>query len=140
MIIKKEEAESLFGEWLKQIENVDISDTEINEVIEYTKTNMQEEVASWSEDKVVLKVYKWRLEKDKEREKEEKDYYYGADKGNESEIVSDHNNGEVINHKRVEVMASRIENWDGDKAKKVLVRLIKDKNEIVGYIEKYEEA
>ncbi|HJH25715.1 MAG TPA: hypothetical protein C5S37_02840 [Methanophagales archaeon] len=99
---------------------------------------MQEEVASWREDRVREKVKDWWIEK--EREKKEKDYYYGEDKGNVREIVSDYNNSGVINHKRVEEMKSRIEKWEGDKAKKILIRLIKDKNEIVDYIEKYEGA
>lgn len=142
LTIKKEEAESLFKKWLKGIENVEIPETEIENVVDYLKKNMQEEVASWREDRVREKVKDWWIEKEreKEREKKEKDYYYEEDKGNEREIVSDHNNGGVINHERVEAMTSRIKKWGGDKAKNVLVRLIKDKNEIVGYIEKYEEA
>lgn len=139
LVIKKENIESLFKEWLKQIEIVNISNMEINEVIEYTKTNMQEEVASWSEDKVLLKVNNWRIEKDKEREKKGKEEEEKEEE-NEGGGVSPPDNGGVINPKRVEEMVSRIEKWDGDKAKKMLIRLIKDKNEIVDYIEKYEGA
>ena len=141
MIIKKEEAESLFKKWLKGIENVEIHETEIENVVDYLKKNMQEEVASWSEDKAREKVKDWWIVK--EREKERKEDYYEEDKGNETKIVSDRKSGEFINLKRVEVMKSKIEKWDGDKAKKILIMLIRDKPDIINYIEnieKYEGA
>lgn len=133
LIIKKEEAESLFKKWLMGIENVEISETEIENVGDYLESNMQEEVASWREERVREKVKDWRLwwiEKEKkEKEKEE-----------ERGGVSPPDNGGVIDHKRVEEMKSEInEKWNGSRAKKILIRLIEDKPEIVNYIEKYEE-
>ncbi|MEA3313221.1 MAG: hypothetical protein U9Q18_02460, partial [Caldisericota bacterium] len=135
LIIKKEEAQSLFGEWLKQIEHVNISDTEINEVIEYTKTNMQEEVASWSEDKVLLKVKDWWIEK--EREKKEEEEEEEKEKENEGGGVGPSDNGEVISHERVEKVKSKIEKLDGEKAKETLIKLLNDHPEIANYIERY---
>ena len=142
LIIKKEEAESLFKKWLKGIENVEIHETEIENVVDYLKKNMQEEVASWSEDKAREKVKDWWIVKEREKERKEEDYYE-EDKGNETKIVSDRKSGGFINLKRVEVMKSKIEKWDGDKAKKILIMLIKDKPDIINYIEnieKYEGA
>jgi len=132
LIIKKEEAESLFKKWLKGIENVEIHETEIENVVDYLKKNMQEEVASWREDRVREKVKDWQIEK--ERETKEKDYYGKDKKGNESEIAS----GGFINLKRVEVMKSKIEKLvDGDKAKEILINLLNDHPEIANYIERY---
>jgi len=131
LIIKKEEAESLFKKWLMGIENVEISETEIENVVDYLESNMQEEVASWREERVREKVKDWRLWWI-EKEKKEKE--------NEGGGISPPDNGGVIDHRRVGEMTSQInEKWDGRKAKKILIRLIEDKPEIVNYIEKYEE-
>ena len=137
MIIKKEEAESLFKKWLKGIENVEIHETEIENVVDYLKKNMQEEVASWSEDRVREKVKDWWIVKEREKERKEEDYYE-EDKGNETKIVSDRKSGGSINLKRVEVMKSKIEKLvDGDKAKEILINLLNDHPEIANYIERY---
>jgi len=45
------------------IERVEISPEEIDEVINYIRKNMQEEVASWREDKVRMKVKDWYIKK-----------------------------------------------------------------------------
>ena len=137
LIIKKEEAESLFKKWLMGIENVEISETEIENVVDNLESNMQEEVASWREERVREKVKDWWIEK--ERGKNGEDYYHGGeDEGDESKIGDHNNGGAVINHKRVEEKKSRIEKWDGDKAKKILIRLIENYPKIIDYIEKYE--
>jgi len=136
LIIKKEEAESLFKKWLKGIENVEIHETEIENVVGYLKKNMQEEVASWKEDRVREKVKDWWIVKEREKERKEEDYYE-EDKGNETKIESDHKSGGFINLKRVEVMKSKIEKWDGDKAKETLIKLLNDHPEIANYIERY---
>jgi len=137
LIIKKEEAESLFKKWLKGIENVEIHETEIENVVDYLKKNMQEEVASWSEDRVREKVKDWWIVKEREKERKEEDYYE-EDKGNETKIVSDRKSGGSINLKRVEVMKSKIEKLvDGDKAKEILINLLNDHPEIANYIERY---
>jgi hypothetical protein len=135
LIIKKEEAESLFKKWLMEIENVEIPETEIQQVIDYLRKSMQEEVASWREDRVREKVKDWWIEK--ERKKKEKE---DEEKENEKGGVSPPDNGGAITLKRVEEMKSRIEKYEGSKAKKILIRLIEDNPEIVNYIEKYEEA
>jgi hypothetical protein len=126
LIIKKEEVELLFKRWLKQIENVDITETEIEEVIKYLRNYMQEEVASWREDKVREKVKDWWIEKEKKEKVNEE-----VREENEEDIV--------IDHQKIEEIKLRIEKCDGNEAKKILIRLIKDIPEIMGYIEKYLE-
>lgn len=51
----------MFKKWLKSIEGIEISSEDIEEVIDYIRKNMQEEVASWTEGKVREKVKDWKL-------------------------------------------------------------------------------
>ena len=69
LLIKREQAKELFTKWLKDIENVNISDKEVETVADFLNQNMQTEVASWDENKVRERVKDWRLEKAKELKK-----------------------------------------------------------------------
>ena len=69
LLIKREQAKELFIRWLKDIENVSISDEEVETVADFLNQNMQTEVASWDENKVRERVKDWRLEKAKELKK-----------------------------------------------------------------------
>ena len=138
LIIKKDDAESLFKKWIRGIENVEIPETEIENVVDYLKKTMQEEVVLWKEDRAREKVKDWWIEK--ERGKKEKNYHNEEDKGNE--VVSNHNNGGIIRHKRAEEIKSKIERCEGNKAKEILIKLLENDwlidndPKILDYIEK----
>ena len=68
LLINREKARELFTEWLKDIENVSISDEEIETVVGFLNQNMQAEVASWNEDKAMGLVKDWKLKKLEENE------------------------------------------------------------------------
>jgi hypothetical protein len=139
LIIKKEEAKLLFEKWLMKIENVKISETDIEKVIYYLKNNMQEEVASWKEGRVKEKVYAFLIEKERiereriKKEKKEKESG-GKEKENGRGSVSPPKEDKVF---YIEEIKSKIEKCDCNKAKKILLSLIENKPEIVDYIEKY---
>ncbi|MGD2086223.1 MAG: hypothetical protein PVH61_08570 [Candidatus Aminicenantes bacterium] len=52
-----------FTAFLMGIEKTNVAEHEVKELIEYLVENLQEEVFTWEEDKVKLKVLHWRLEK-----------------------------------------------------------------------------
>ena len=135
LIIKKEEAESLFKKWLMKIESMKIEENEIEVIFVYLKSTMQEEVASWEEDKVGTKVRDWGLI---EKEKKKKDISSeGMFKSND--FVSEHNNEKIINDEKIKEIKSKIEQCSGDKAKNILLRLLEEKPEIANFVEKYEK-
>ena len=79
---KRGQAKELFTKWLKNIENVSISDEEIETVVDFLNRNMQEEVASWDEHKAREVVKDWGLKRVKELEENE------ANAGIENELVN----------------------------------------------------
>jgi len=68
LLINREKARELFTEWLKDIENVSISDEEVETVVGFLNQNMQAEVALWNEDKAMGLVKDWKLKKLEEHE------------------------------------------------------------------------
>ncbi len=62
-LINQEKSKELFIAWLKSIKEVEISSREYNEVIDFIRNQMQEEVASWTETKTREKVKDWYLKK-----------------------------------------------------------------------------
>lgn len=61
--LKEEKIKQGFDVFLKGIESVNITQAEIDEAVQYLYQNMQEEIASWEEEKVKSKVKDWRLSK-----------------------------------------------------------------------------
>jgi len=55
-----EDARSVFKKWLEiKAEIIISSDTEMNDLMEYLKKNLQESVGKWEEDKVTIEALKW---------------------------------------------------------------------------------
>jgi hypothetical protein len=52
-----------FTTFLMSIETTNVAEYEVEELIEYLRENLQEEVFTWEEDKVKSKAKDWRLEK-----------------------------------------------------------------------------
>jgi translation elongation factor P/translation initiation factor 5A len=69
LLINRAQAEELFIRWLKNIENVNISDEEVETVVDFLNQNMRAEVASWDENKVRERVKDWGLKKATELKK-----------------------------------------------------------------------
>lgn len=64
-LLNREKLKEGFAKWLKSLEEVKVEDDEVEEVIEYLYKNMQEEVALWEEDKVIIKLKDWERLKEK---------------------------------------------------------------------------
>jgi len=71
LLIKREQAKGLFTKWLKDIENVSISDEDVKTVVDFLNQNTQAEIASWDEEKVEALVTKWELNRRTELKKNE---------------------------------------------------------------------
>ena len=138
ILIDRENPKKLFIKWLKSIEGVKISSEDIEVVIEYIKRNMQEEVASWTEDKVREKVKDWYIRKITPKHPPLE----------EGEYIPQHS--EPSSHLTPPIAKERIENiktrvWKSSEKdiKEILIKLIdelKDKySDIVETIEKYLE-
>lgn len=145
ILIERENPYELFKKWLKCIEKVDISSEEdINEVIEYIKKNMQEEIASWTEDKVRDKVKDWYMEKLKENQLKLEKQLNLKQTTNEP---SQGNNIENIQQKiidspsteKIENIKKRILEISEKNIKEILIKLIDELPDIVEKIEKYLE-
>ncbi|MFN3699348.1 MAG: hypothetical protein ACK4SU_04020, partial [Dictyoglomus sp.] len=64
-LLKREKLKEGFIKWLKSLEEVKVEDDEVEDVIVYLYKNMQEEVALWEEDKVIIKLKDWARLKEK---------------------------------------------------------------------------
>ena len=62
-ILPKKNHRELFEKWLKSIETIDITSEDYEDVIVYLQKNMQEEIASWTEDKTREEVKDWFIAK-----------------------------------------------------------------------------
>ncbi|MDI6850713.1 MAG: hypothetical protein QMD82_02080, partial [bacterium] len=72
LLLEREKVREGFKNWLLSEKNtVKINESEVDEVIEYLHKNMQEEVALWEKEKVLLKLKDWESEKTRERYKVE---------------------------------------------------------------------
>ena len=137
LILKKEKSRELFIAWLKNIENIEIRDEEIDSVIAYIRQNMPEEIGvdSWKKDNVREKVkdwYIWYIEKSKPHS--EKTYQNeGNGQDYTDSFTPEHNK---ISESRRMGIIEKIEAYKGD-WKSVLKKLISEHNEIISILEKY---
>jgi len=130
--------------WLMNIENVEINKKEIEQVKDYIKKNMQEEIASWREDKVRERVKDWCLEKvNKVQEEKGKDKYSISlnrfngirDEGSKNGIVIGNENNDREGIIDISKISAKIRNYKGD-IKGVLIRIIRKYPEMARYIER----
>ncbi len=159
ILIDRENPKELFKKWLKSIEGVEISPGDTEEVIDYIKRNMQEEVASWTEYRVREKVKDWYTEKLKksqaqlEKQIEELKQTKGITKGINEIIAQDTvsqytksppTSTSFVPKEKIENVKKRIWRSSEKNVKEILIKLIdelKDKHpDIVKIIEKYLEG
>ncbi|MBA7534222.1 hypothetical protein ES705_26468 [subsurface metagenome] len=133
LIIKKKKSRELFIAWLKNIENIEISDEEIDSAVEYIRRNMPEEigVASWKEDNVREKIKDWYIEKSKPQTGQTYQINEGRDQVYPDGFTSEHNK-----ENRRKAIIEKIEAYQGD-WKSVLKKLISEHDEIINILEKY---
>ena len=112
LLIKREQAKELFTKWLKDIENVNISDKEVETVADFLNQNMQTEVASWDENEARGVVKDWRLKKKIEPEE---------------------------NDEQVREMKRKIRNYPSGRIKDLLIELVDRHPELCGWLEVYLE-
>jgi len=112
LLIKREQAKELFIKWLKDVENVNISDKEVETVVDFLNQNMQTEVASWDENEARGVVKDWRL-KEKIEPKE--------------------------NDEQVREMKRKIRNYPSGRIKDLLIELVDRHPELCGWLEVYLE-
>lgn len=157
VLINRENPERLFKEWLANIERVEISPEEIDEVIDYIRKNMQEEVASWIEDKVREKVKDWYIKKLNNRKNtEEKRTSYREDGFGEEKVRDRHNKNKegTINQppakepsdpsystpkEKVESIEEQIRKCSPEKLREILIEVTKEYPDVKKIIEKYIE-
>lgn len=120
---------SLFIKWLKQVEDISIKNEEFEEVIEFIRENMPEEigVASWTEDKVKEVALRWQIRK------------------KTPPTFTEHKNGDVITIKfppatkqKKEDIIDKINNYSGD-LKKLLIKIAKEHDVFLNILYKYLE-
>ena len=118
--------ESLFINWLKQVEDISLKDKEFKEVIAFIRENMPEEigVASWTEDKVKEVALRWQIRKP-------------------PSTFTEHKNGDVITiiftpatEEKKEDIISKIKNYSGD-IKKLLIKITEENDVFLNILTKY---
>lgn len=124
--LKEENIKQGFLEFLKHIESVNIANTEIDEVTEYLYQNMQEEIASWEEEKVKSKVKDWRLSKIKEPQ-QLPSHPEGSD-----EIPPIDGNSQKFQ----EDVKTKVRAYSGD-FKAVIIKILDDKPEWAHILDRY---
>ncbi|MBW2003213.1 MAG: hypothetical protein JRI72_01160 [Deltaproteobacteria bacterium] len=132
LIFKKEKIRELFIAWLKNIENVEIRDEEIDNVIAYIRRNMPEEIGvySWKEDNIRERVKDWYIKKSKPQPGQTYENE-GRDQGYTDDFTSEHNK-----ESRRTAIIEKIEAYQGD-WKSVLKKLISEHDELISILEKY---
>ena len=139
ILIDQKNPKELFKKWLGSVEEVEISPKDMEEVIGYIKQNMQEEVASWTEDKVKDVVKDWYI-----RELKQKNTMVVRD-DSENIISSSHSDSSLpkIQEEKVEELENVkkiILRSSEEDVKKILVKLIDEHPDLVETIEKYLEV
>lgn len=136
ILIERENPKELFKKWLRSIEGVEISFEDMEGAIDYIKINMQEEVASWTEDKVREKVKDWYNEKLKRQLEELK---FSKQEGRITSSQHDGFHPHPIPEEKVKNIKQQIENYSAEKLRAILIKLIDEHPEIIKTIEGYLE-
>ena len=119
--------ESLFINWLKQVEDISLKEKEFKEIIAFIRENMPEEigVASWTEDNVREVALRWQIRK--------------PQKPSYTEEID----GDVITIKfttateeKKEDIISKIKNYSGD-LRKLLIKIVKEHDVFLNILYKY---
>jgi hypothetical protein len=136
--IREVNPKELFKNWLENIieRKIDSSE-EIKEVMDYIKKNMQEEVASWTEDKVREKVKDWKIDKLEETQESSEKQFKDSKKSYQSIRATTFPVSKDISEKKIENLKRQIKSSSTKKIKKILIRLIEEHPEIIETIEVY---
>ncbi|MCD4818675.1 MAG: hypothetical protein K8S23_08280, partial [Candidatus Cloacimonetes bacterium] len=124
------DAKPIFIYWLKTIENVSIEDNEEEEVIEFIRQSMPEEVGvdAWKEENVVSKVKDWNNEKLRKL----------ITQSRVDSVILSENTPVFSETIRVDIKSfnHKIDEFNGD-LKLILKRIGSEHKEIISIIEKY---
>lgn len=123
--LKEEKIKQGFDAFLKDIEAVNITKAEIDEVVQYLYQNMQEEIASWEEEKVESKVKGWRLSKINEPQP--------------PKPIDTTGTGDVkppVDDEFKEKVKGKVKAYSGD-LKTVIVKILDDKPDFASTLDRY---
>jgi len=141
--IKKQNAENLFKQWLQNIESIKISsDEDIQEIINYIRNTMQEEVASWTEYKVRDKIKNWYIQKLEKSTPSDKVIIEPSSEpylktSIESYLETNRREKNIIEKEEKENIKNKIIMCDGEKVKQILIGLVNNcPNNVVRFIKK----
>lgn len=125
-----------FTNYLKSIENVEMTDEDVPEAITYLGRHLQEEVSLWEEVKVSSIVKDWRLEKNRE-EKEKPGIYPFPWGGSEPGTTPD--NPDALWEISKENAVKKVTSFSGDLSslKQKIIKIIEENPKISWIIEKY---
>jgi len=139
-------AKKLFIKWLKEKEIFEQGeleeDKDIEDLLSYIANQLQEEVASWEEDKVIVYAQRWQKAR-QENIKENKE-----NSGNGNIMGRGEQNAkkpEPVSIQEIKKMTKSINECSGRKAKKMLIALIEEgpdlmiKSDIMRFIKKHLE-
>ena len=147
LLTRRYDPERLFKDWLMNIEGVEITLEEIDEVIDYIRKNMQEEVASWTEGKVREKAKDWYIKKlntgKKIKEKivswKRESSLFVRDKRGTKELPARQPSDLSYpkSREKIEYIEEQIRRCPPEKLREIVLKLIKEYPEIRVIIEKY---
>jgi hypothetical protein len=126
-----------FTAFLMNIEKTNVAEHEVEELIAYLAENLQEEVSTWEEDKVKLKVLLWRLEKNQNKPQEPPGPPdTGPPSPGEQPFPGTTGTGQEPSMKRV---IQKIKSYNGSLSsiKRILTNMIEDNPDISSIMERY---
>jgi len=146
LTLKQKKSQHLFNSWLKSIENIAISDEEMDTVIEYVRRNMPEEIGvySWKEDNVREKVKDWYIA---QKETDNVDISKGKNefhqdntrKFDDYDLTSQNTSNGQVAEPKIKLIISEIKSFSGDWAK-VLSQMINEHPEIGITLKEYMDS
>lgn len=136
LIFKPERSRDLFVKWLKRIENVEIHDDKLEEVIQFIRRNMPEEIGvdAWKADNVREKVKDWYI-RDMEQAKPRPPEPPTPVPPKPYSSPPESPTTTVAEKDRTAIMA-KIEAYPGD-WKMLLTRIVQEHQEIIAILERY---
>ena len=118
--------------FLKNIESVNITEAEIDEAVQYLYQNMQEEIASWEEEKVKSKVKDWRLSKTKIINQPQPQPISPSVTQGTNPLPSVNDNSQEVKEK----VKNKVMAYLGD-LKTVIVKILDDRPDLANILDRY---
>ncbi len=127
-----------FNNYIKQIEAVYVTDSEIEEVVTYLKSNLQGDINLWTEEKVENQVKNWRLNKTRVVPKNDNSE---TSRNTSSNTANDNNDNYKPPSNRINKTELRnsIKSIPDSSAKEILYKIINDydDDDILNIIKRY---